>query len=158
MRYLFPSGAISIEVTQFVKIDENKLWELIRKLMDYDIFNDQDRSLTEINVLKAIELYQEAMFSLGYVYAYKSLYAALETSINADKTTPLRGCRLDQETSNVTGFNITEVEEIRNFNNSSKHKIRNPREYLDYLNSKSKLEIYEKLKSIVDEAIKNRIR
>lgn len=148
------NGPVKIEVTKYIKIDENKLWSVAKNLLEFDIFKDENRSDADLNVMNAIEQYQEAIFSLGGTYAYKSLFAALEKCVNADKGKHgLKGLDLDKEASSITGFSESDIKKLRDLNNHFKHTVRKPKDYMDFLASKSDLGLYDIIKNVVDRAI-----
>jgi hypothetical protein len=163
IQYLLPSSssAVKVDLTKYVEIDEVELWDVVEKLLKFRIFDDKDRSKTELNVMNAIEQYQEAMFSLGGVFAFKSLYAALEKLTKADKSTKesreLKGPALDKEISKITGNPESILKEMRDFNNTLKHSL-TPNKYSKYLVNKVKGDLHANLKNAVDNAILYRIK
>lgn len=115
-----------------IKIDETTVFQTAKKVLCYNIFNPQNRTLDENNVIEAIESYQEALTATEYSSCYKSLYPALEKAVNSDKTRV--GDEFDIAASNLTGIKKDGIKELRIFYNRLKHRLKNNSTDLKALN------------------------
>ncbi len=105
-----------------IKIDEKAVFETVKKLLSLNIFDSQNRSLKDSNLIQAIKSYQDALNAIDYLPCYKLLYPALEKAVNLD--TNLSNDKFDIAASRLTGMSQNKIKEMREFNNRLKHSAR----------------------------------
>jgi len=106
-----------------VNIDEKQLFQIVEILLQYNIFDPQNRTLDELNVIEAIKSYREAFTTTEFTSLYLLMYSALEKTVNSDKDR--KGSDFDVKVSNLTGMKQDKIEKIRLFDNRLKHPLKN---------------------------------
>lgn len=138
------------------ELEESVLFEYIEKLLNLDPFNIQSRTNYELNVIDAINRYLEALNSGNQLDCFKSLYFALEKTVNASEER--KADKFDQEAASITGIDIKQIKELRQFMNKIKHRIRNYKYFRKLKDSESNIsQLLKLLKQSTDNALINRL-
>ena len=121
------SGCASVEVSMHLTdqfdIDVHNLFRIIDNLLRYRIFDTQNRTLSEHNVIDAIKLYQDSLSAIDPRSCYLSMYAAFEKLVDAN----IKGSGLsfDMYATSLTGMNQVDITNLRLLYNRLKHPLRN---------------------------------
>ena len=143
-------------LTTRVTLDENRIFEIVRRLLNIHPYDSVNRSIPERNIIDALKRYWEAILSGEPFGCYKSLFNCLEKAVNFDEEK--RGKVFDKAASAITGLTQSEIEELHNFNNRLKHRIRNKDDSDTLQRGESKLPQLAKLLKIgADNAILSKI-
>lgn len=113
-----------------IVLNEVLVLDVAQRLVAARVFDKEGRTLTECNVLGAVEAYWETMQSVGRLSSYQSLYAAFEKAVNADGQTT--GPAFAAKAATMTGLENRDVETLRSFYNRIKHVAETTR-HLDSL-------------------------
>lgn len=150
------TGNLSMKIRTKVTLDENKIFEIINKLLKFKIFKIKNRTLYDFNIIDSIKRYTDAINSVNSINFYTSLYSAFEKAINADMER--KGVTFNNAAYNLIGMNKKEMAELREIYNRIKHTQRNRKDITFLKNSESRLqELVIILKKAADNAILNRI-
>lgn len=149
---------VSTCLSSKIKIDEKQLFQTVEKLLRYNIFNSQNRTIEEHNIIEAINTYHKAFTNTEFPSFYRTMYSALEKAANSDKDRDSN--RFDAEVSNLTGMKQDKIEKIRLFNNRLKHRSRNiPKDVRDLEEGSKNIGLLLRdLKKATDSVILEKIR
>lgn len=139
------------------EIDENKVLstlELINKLNK----NKSTENVKVNNLTKSLVEYESAMAVFDRLMIFKHLFNSLELATNYDGCNRY-GQSLDTEVATVTGSQVSEVSEWRNFYNRTKHIDREPKEISEFVQGIEKLPyLLESLRAALNTLIIDRLK
>jgi hypothetical protein len=147
------SATVSTHLTSQFVIDGYRLFWIIENLLRYRIFDANNRTLTELNVIDAIKLYRDSLSATDPRSCYLSMYAAFEKIITSEKKRT--GDEFDRFATYFTGMNQSKISHLRELENRLKHSYRNTVSDVAILKKFEENPRYElaQLKSVTDPAI-----
>jgi hypothetical protein len=122
-----PNPSITSLIIMKLEIDASKLMDIIKKLINFRLFELDGRTISELNTLDALKRYQEALLAGEPLACYKALFTSLEKAVNlqADK----KDSTFDTAISLASGLPLDDIKKIREFNNRVKHTIRHKKDF-----------------------------
>ena len=142
---------VSIE-HKFV-FDEQKILDLARRLISFNPFSKDNKSVKELNIQASIEEYRRALTATDIFECYRSLYVAFEKGVSANGNT-YSGYQFDCRASKITGFSHDDIGELREFNNRLKHAIRNNKDLKEFIEGERNIHaLIKRLKQATDAMI-----
>ncbi|MCK4252458.1 hypothetical protein KAX97_13500 [candidate division WOR-3 bacterium] len=148
--------SVSTLLTTRVTFDENRIFEVVKKLLNMRPFDSSQRSVPELNILDALKRYWEAMLSGEPLGCYRSLFTCFEKTINCKSEK--KGSDFDIFASGIIGLKIDEIKELREFNNRLKHIIRSKKDFKTLQQGELNLfRLAERLKIAADNVLLTRI-
>lgn len=134
-----PNGKrITVKITTFNKLklekllmttlnlDESQILDTLGKLLSYGKFNTPNRNRFELNVIQAINNYQDAFKTVSGSSRYNALYIAFEKAVNADGDR--EGPDFDKRASEITELPENVMGDLRHFADRGKHIQRNEKD------------------------------
>lgn len=110
-------------LTSQFEIDVNSLFSIIDNLLRYRIFDTQNRTNSELNVIDAIKSYRDSLSAIDPRSCYLSMYAAFEKLVNANMER--FGPDFDMYATSLNGMNQADITHLRELENRLKHRLRN---------------------------------
>lgn len=153
-------GDLGLRVTD--SIDETevlKTYEDLRKFNRYSYSNQSSKE--KINVIKALELYDNALSSVHKYTQHMLLYMALEHAVLYKESSKVQGTDLDEKMGKVTSINKSQFKNtIRTLYNRQKHPDRNQKDVKKSLRIlENDKELYtHSLNRVLSQAIINRVQ
>lgn len=147
------SVKVSTHLTSQFDIDVDYLFWIIDHLLRYQIFNTQNRTKSELNVIDAMKLYRDSLSATDPRSCYLSMYAAFEKLVNAKDTRT--GNDFDRFAPYFNGMKQVDIRYLRELDNRLKHPLRNDTSdlaILEKFEENPRLEL-KKLKTVTDPTI-----
>jgi hypothetical protein len=133
------SDSVNAIVPHSASLEEQNVIEVFQKLQKMKRFKiNRHSSIQDNNLNNSLENYENAMVDNNKISKYRHLFTALElvTDINGND---LKGSRLDNEVSMLSGVNSKSVEKWRQFYNRTKHTQKNNNDVDKYYNGENDL-------------------
>ncbi len=118
-------------------IDCEKFFQIVEKLLRFQIFLIDCRSIVELNIIEAFKSYNEAFTSTDQIACYRSMYSALEKATNSDKDR--KKDVFDKKVVDLTGMEQIKINELRKFYNRLKHPLINLKQLAFLKSSKTNI-------------------
>jgi len=142
-------------------IDEKVVIETFEILQEFDRRSfDSQSSKERINIIKALELYDNALSSPNRYTQHMLLYMALEHAVLYKENSKVSGDDLDEKMERVTGIDkVRFADTIRTLYNRQKHPDRTRADVKRSLRILGNKELYtEALNRVLSEAIRDRVK